>query len=214
MRENGTPRLWSVRDVDHGTVPASDLPLLTEIVRWSREFLVPGHPELGRTGPVCPYTKPSQQRNLFYLTVLRGVRGIAEIGARVQELRRHYEELAGTLAENERQLLTFLLLLPEFDPEDATPLDDLQRQAKPDFVASGLMIGQFHPTCEAPGLWNPDFRPLRAPVPLLAIRRMLAADLPFLLDSDGSLDAYLARFAPAIPARARAQLAGRLVGAG
>jgi hypothetical protein len=214
MREHSTPRLWSVRDVDLGAVPAADHGPLIEIVRWSREFLVPGHPELGRTGPVCPYTKPSQQRSLFFLTVLRGAGGIAEIGARVGELRRHYEDLAGTLDPDERRLLTFLLLLPEFDADDSTGLDELQRRAKPEFVASGLMIGQFHPTCEAPGLWNPEFRPLRAPVPLLAIRRMLAADLPFLLDADGHLDAYLAQFAPAIPPRVRSQLAGRLVGAG
>jgi hypothetical protein len=163
MREDTTPRLWSVRDVTDGRVPAEHREDLRTVVRWSREFLVPSHPELGRTGPVCPYTKPSQDRELFLLAVLGGVTDIHEIGIRVDRLRRRYEEIAGTLQDSERQLLTVLLLLPAFDPTDSTDLDELQRGAKPEFVASGLMIGQFHPTCQQPGLWNPDFRPLRSP---------------------------------------------------
>lgn len=70
-------------------------------------------------------------------------------------------------------------MLPHVDPVDPTPLDDLQRVAKDDFV-NGLMIGQFHPTCETLGsVWNPDFPALRAPIPLLAIRKLVVFDLPF-----------------------------------
>src|SRR5437016_2529941 len=115
MREDSTPTLWSVHDVDTGTVPAPQHANLRTIVDWSRDFLVPGHPELGRTGPVCPYTKPSQDKNLFFLTVLEGISDLTEVAARVGELRRHYEQIAGVLAAHERDLLTFLLLLPEFD---------------------------------------------------------------------------------------------------
>jgi hypothetical protein len=54
------------------------------------------------------------------------------------------------------------------------------------------------PTRRNPGLWNEDFRPLRAPVPLLAVRRMLVFDLPFLVESSSHLDAWLERFAPRV----------------
>lgn len=42
------------------------------------------------------------------------------------------------------------------------------------------MIGEFHNRNESPGLHNPHFRPLRSPIPMLAIRFMAEADLPFL----------------------------------
>ena len=42
------------------------------------------------------------------------------------------------------------------------------------------MIGQFYPGCAENGLWNPDFRPLDSPLPMLAIRHMVESDLPFL----------------------------------
>ncbi len=72
------------------------------------------------------------------------------------------------------------------------------------------MVGQFHPRCEQGGLWNEGFRPLRAPIPLLAIRRMVSSDLPFLLDSAGHLLAYLNRFAPNIPSHVRRLLVARI----
>ena len=78
------------------------------------------------------------------------------------------------------------------------------------FVRQGLMVGQFHPRSEQSGLWNEDFRPLRAPIPLLAIRRMVSSDLPFLLDSASHLSAYLDRFAPGIPSHIRRLLASRV----
>ncbi len=41
------------------------------------------------------------------------------------------------------------------------------------------MIGFMHATNDAPGLWNQDFRPLRAPLPVLAIRHLVEQDAPF-----------------------------------
>lgn len=42
------------------------------------------------------------------------------------------------------------------------------------------MIGGFHQLNQSPGLHNPNFRPLRSPIRMLAIRFMIEADLPFL----------------------------------
>jgi hypothetical protein len=73
------------------------------------------------------------------------------------------------------------------------------------------MIGQFHPVCDAPGLWNPDFKALRAPVPLLAIRKLVVFDLPFLVEHKAHAESYIRRFAPEIPPRVRKQLAQRMI---
>ncbi|MFI9724177.1 DUF6875 domain-containing protein [Streptomyces sp. NPDC052396] len=200
-------RVWSASEVAAGRVPAESLAPLRQVLDWSGEFLVQGHSSLGRTGPVCPYTQPSLRKDLFLLALPSHDASLPEA---VAQLRTRYEELADGLDEAERELLTLLMVLPELDPTDSTELDALQAAAKDEFVAAGLMIGQFHPVCEEPGLWNKDFRPLRSPVPLLAIRQLLVFDLPFLVNTDRHLAQYLQRFAPGIPTRMRDQLVNRL----
>ncbi|SDI44686.1 hypothetical protein SAMN05192558_104431 [Actinokineospora alba] len=201
--------VWTADEIARGEIPAEHARELTEVLRWSQDFLVSPHPDLGRGGPVCPYTQPSLRRDLFYIAVPRDPR--ADLSKTVARLRSWHERLSTGLDEEERELLAVLIVLPGLDYTDSTELDLLQRKAKDDFVANGLMIGQFHPVCDEPGLWNPSFRPLRAPVPLLAVRRMLVFDLLFLVGDLGHADSYLRRFAPAIPARVRHQLVTRLV---
>ena len=76
-----------------------------------------------------------------------------------------------------------------------------------------LMLGQFHPLPPAePGLWNADFRPLRSPVPLLAIRHMVPTDLPFLTSDRRFVESYREVFGDSLPPRQRVELA-RVIGA-
>ncbi|MER7672772.1 DUF6875 domain-containing protein [Kitasatospora sp. NPDC096128] len=206
----GALRLFSAEQIDAGAAHAH--PEAAEVLDWARQFLTTAHPDLGRSGPVCPYTQPSLRRGLFHLAVADADAGGgegtgADLPALVGELREHYDRLLARLdEEGDRELLTVLLVLPRLDRADSTALDELQRKAKDEFVEQGLMIGQFHPVCEEPGLWNGAFRPLRAPVPLLAVRKLLVFDLPFLVGDQSHLTHYLARFAPQVPARIRDQL--------
>ncbi|MGW7444660.1 DUF6875 domain-containing protein [Kitasatospora sp. NPDC054795] len=197
-------RLYSAGQIDAGH--AAERPEAAETLAWARAFLTTAHPDLGRSGPVCPYTQPSLRRGLFHIAVADGSPD-GDLPRLVAELRARYDELLAALTEeSDRELLTVLLVMPQLDREDSTVLDELQRKAKDEFVEQGLMIGQFHPVCEEPGLWNHGFRPLRAPVPLLAVRKLLVFDLPFLAGDETHLNHYLARFAPEVPARIRAQL--------
>ncbi|MEU9048078.1 MULTISPECIES: DUF6875 domain-containing protein [unclassified Kitasatospora] len=204
----GALRLFSAERIDAGGAAAH--PEAVEVLAWARRFLTTAHPDLGRSGPVCPYTQPSLRRGLFHIAVPDGSDsgdGGGDLPALVGELRARYEELLAELSEeSDRELLTVLLVLPGLDRTDSTALDEAQRKAKDEFVEQGLMIGQFHPGCEEPGLWNRSFRPLRAPVPLLAVRKLLVFDLPFLTGDEAHLNHYLARFAPEVPARIRDQL--------
>ncbi len=93
-----------------------------------------------------------------------------------------------------------LLIFPDISGllEQTALVDRIQQQLKPFFVEEGLMIGEFHEHNESPGLHNPDFRPLRSPIPMLAIRFMTEPDLPFLSRSSDDpqvriryLNAYL-----------------------
>jgi uncharacterized protein DUF6875 len=183
---------------------------LRQIATWAVEFLNAPNEQLGRRGPVCPYTRLSMDNNCFLLAWAGDEHDVASISSTVDQYRRWYVELLGQAKGARERLLTILVVLPGFDQADAGPLDALQGRLKDAFVREGLMAGQFHPYCAQSGLWNEDFRPLRAPLPLLAIRRMVASDLPFLLDSASHLAAYLDRFAPDIPGRVRRILVARI----
>jgi Domain of unknown function (DUF6875) len=195
----------------HGGTPSSELADLREIAAWAVDFLNAPNRQLGRRGPVCPYTRLSMDNNSFLLARAGGEHDVQSIESTVDQYRRWFMELLEQLdGAREQHLLTILILLPGFDRTDSGPLDALQDRLKDAFVGAGLMVGQFHPRCDRSGLWNEDFRPLRAPVPLLAIRQMVSSDLPFLLDSASQLSAYLDRFAPDIPSHVRRLLVARI----
>jgi hypothetical protein len=182
---------------------------LRQIATWAVDFLNTPNERLGRRGPVCPYTRLSMDRNTFLLAYAGGERDVRSIESTVDQYRRWFMELLEKFEGAREHLLTILVVLPDFDRTDPGPLDALQARLKDAFVREGLMVGQFHPRCEQGGLWNEHFRPLRAPVPLLAIRRMVSSDLPFLLDSASHLSDYLNRFAPDIPGHVRRLLVAR-----
>jgi hypothetical protein len=200
-------KLWSASEVvADRSLPDDKRQALVDIARWSETFLVSDHPELGRTGPVCPFSKPSMKRGLFFLAYDEVSVDTGSTIGRILLYRDLHAEIAAELNEKERQFLTIVILLPSFDEENPTELNDLQAHLKDEFVTQGLMVGQFHPRCQERGLWNQDFRPLQAPLPLLAIRYMVPSDLPFLVGKTRHVDAYLARFAAGIPTRVRTQL--------
>jgi hypothetical protein len=109
----------------------------------------------------------------------------------------------------EQMLHATLILFPDVSPEEAPDLiDRTKEELKSSFVERGLMLGEFHRRNESPGIHNPNFRPLRSPIPMLAIRHMVSSDFIFLNrpDYDAAtrlryLEAYLS--APGIPEYSR-----------
>ena len=175
---------------------------LEEVVRWSREYLCHSHPDLGRAGPVCPYARPSLDKELLWLTVHPGADPpLDELAAEVAAYGRWFTRLPPT-AGHDAQYKAILILLPDLPPDRAPAIIDTVHAAeKPGFVAEGLMLGQFYSTCDRPGVRNHAFRPLQSTVPLLTIRHMVAPDGGFLTDQARFLRAYLARFGDAVPGR-------------
>ena len=169
------PAMFTTADVERFL--AVMRPLGTTI-DWMRQFLARPHPELGRSGPVCPFVPGALDQNTIWLTAVN-VRSKNEIVEVVGQYRDHFLELepkSGDLALDKAILIVF----PNLTHDDAPMVDEAQAELKPRFVDAGLMIGEFHERNESPGLRNEDFRPLRSPVPMLAIRHMVESDLPFL----------------------------------
>jgi hypothetical protein len=185
---------------------------LRTVVDWAWQYLCRPHPELGRRGPVCPYTRLSLDAGSFYLAVRPGrPSGAAEVTELLESYRDWFTELEPREGAGS-QLKTILVLFPDLPAEDRSSIiDETQRLLKSEYVARGLMIGEFHdgPPDKA-GLWSTEFRPLRSPVPLLAIRHMVPTDLAFLEGDPAYLSAYLDRFASQVPSAMRGRLTNAL----
>lgn len=178
-----------------------DLPYLIEIMQWVKTFLAKPHPNLGRSGPVCPFVPQSIKSNSIQMGVIHAKNLEPQ---QVEEIVRGYRDIFLEIEPQDRETAinkTILLIFPELDAEETSKLiDGVQQKLKLLFVNVGLMLGEFHKSNETPGLHNLDFRPLRSPIPLLAIRFMVESDLPFLINADDPdlrikyLEAYLQRF--------------------
>jgi hypothetical protein len=210
--------LIELGDMGSGGVPEVFRPYekpLRQIVEWASAYLCQPHPDLGRKGNVCPFVHTSMSKELFYLAVRPGIPGsVDEIAEVLRGYRDWFVELVAGQGRA-AQYATILVLFPDL-PEDvmAGVIDEAQILLKADFVSRGLMIGEFHdgPPVKG-GLWNPEFRPLSSPVPLLAVRHMVPTDFPFLKDDPGSLREYLRLHGGNLPPQvkgAAAEAAARL----
>ncbi|MGD9484768.1 tryptophan 2,3-dioxygenase family protein [Streptomyces sp. TRM70308] len=165
---------------------------LRNVRAWMNQYLMREHRELGRPGSVCPFVEPALRAEAVRWEkaevdrwTLDGLRDVM-----VAQLDRFSSADRPTDKEGLACLVTVVDL-----PTGAMPLlDEAQRLAKPHAVRRGLMIGQFHPRCPEPAVWNPKFPVSRSPVPLFAIRHMAFHDILFLHADPVAFAEYDKRF--------------------
>jgi hypothetical protein len=206
------PHVVEARSLEQLDCPPGDRMAVERALGWARSFLTAPNPAIGRNGPVCPYLQESSDRgHLFVSYRLDADCSDDTFRAGLLDYATTFATVRDQVPAEERHLVAMVIVLPHVDVTSATPLDELQAGLKSRFVEQGLMIGQFHPLCEAPGLWRDDFRPLQSPVPFLAIREMVASDLPFLMGHPDHATTYFSLFAPGIPTHIRRHLVEALV---
>jgi hypothetical protein len=155
---------------------------LLAITTWVKQFLATPNPNLGRTGPVCPFVPEALSRDTLKLVVVHLPDGdrTAAIEQTVLNYKQVFTEMEPT-GKDGRIFKTLLMIFPEVTTEDAPELiDEVQRRLKAGFVDQGLMLGEFHEKNMCPGLHNDNFFPLRSPIPMLVIRHMVSSDILFL----------------------------------
>lgn len=156
-------------------------PALAAVVAWMRSFLAQPHAELGRGGAVCPFVGPSLKLGTVWLAAVPGANpGREDLIELLAAYRDTFLELE---PRDEPQCMnkSIVTVFPDLEPELAAELiEGVQKALKPRFVESGLMIGEFYPGNQTPGLRSEGFRPLASPIPMIAIRHMVDSDLPFL----------------------------------
>lgn len=197
--------LIELSDLREGSPPEivrDHLPMLRHLAAWAEDYLCNPHPELGREGIVCPYTPMALKMGVFFFTLCPGRDFTPEqIGQRLIHYRDWFLEIEPREG-HDAAFKTILMLFPDLPMEDVPRLiEGTQAALRLDYTSRGLMIGEFHPgPPNKAGLWNPSFRPLVSPVPLLAIRQMVPTDLPFLKDDGRLVKHYLDRFGSRTPA--------------
>lgn len=161
---------------------------------WVESYLMREHPELGRTGAVCPFTRQAARIDTARLA-------ICEAGPGEEE--RAFTLIRGSFGALDEipckpgmaHFRTVIVGFPHCaDEAGLAMLQRVQKRHKFHSLSRNRMIGLMYPGSEAPGLWNPDFRPLRSPLPVLAIRHMVEHDAPFAARHPLLLLPYLAHF--------------------
>lgn len=198
----------SLGDTGTSTCPAARS-TVAAFRSWADQYLTQPCDDLGRDGPVCPYVRPSMRRDLLWLGQVPAARPRPQwVRAIIEDALDTYPELPTGNGSSSSVLRALVTIFPNL--EDYSLIDEIHAEFKSSFVERGFMLGQFYPGCDQPGLWNKDFRPLDAPLPMLVVRSMMTTDFPFLLDRPEWMDAYVRKFAPMIPAHVRAVVVRRL----
>jgi hypothetical protein len=189
--------------------PPDEHPRTEELRRWTLEYLCRPHPDLGRPGPVCPYTGRAVEGRYIWDAFIDGDDMDREfLTAVVDDMNDLFASLP-PVDEPASKLKAILAIFPDLTHYD--DLDAVQRSRKTGFVEKGLMLGQFYPGCAVAGLHNPDFPALDSPLPLLAVRHMAPTDFAFLKTRHEWIDTYLEIFAPGIPRFLSHAMADKLV---
>ncbi len=178
------------------------------IRRWTRDFLMSDHPELGRDGHVCPFTSfGARIDTLRFGASDAKARDADHIRCELLAAFEQFDEIPHPL--NMGVYRAVLIAFPNCaDVEGVKTLSRVQKSLRLTSFVRGRMIGVFHANAPEPGLWNNDFRPLRAPLPLVVIRSLVAADFAFMLRHPLLAPAYFYNF-PLAGARRLAELTMR-----
>ncbi|WP_078738230.1 DUF6875 domain-containing protein [Pseudomonas fluorescens] len=162
---------------------------MVEIARWCQSYLCNPHPELGRTGVVCPWTPPSIKRETFWLVDIHFAGRDEE--AVCQDILTLIDAFKGNAPQdgNASQFKAIVGVLHGLD--DPEQVNHYHALLKLRFLSAGLMLGEFYSLCPKPGLRSDAFNPLCSPVPLLVVREMVELDIAFLADQPQFVEAYL-----------------------
>ncbi|HSI49719.1 MAG TPA: YbaK/EbsC family protein [Ideonella sp.] len=197
---HGMPPLLSLHVAASAGHPAAEV-----IAHWARDYLCAPHPELGRNGPMCPFVPVALMKKLMFATVYENddldIDAIKVILLREMERFIELDPVSG----NEAQLKSLMVLFPRVaETQVGELIEAAQADLQLHFVPNGLMVGEFHAgPPDKRGLWNPEFRPLYSPIPMLVIRHMVPTDILFLKDSPRLFHEYARIYGNAVPERFR-----------
>lgn len=168
--------------------------VLTTLFQWLDAYPVNPHADLGRAGVVCPYTRQARKIGSIRMAVLP-TQAEDEQAAFIA-LRDGFRELGRIPVEpSSEEFRTVVLAFPACDSEAGVEmLKRVIKRLKYHALFNCFTVGFMHRESEETGLWNPAFRPLRSPMPVLALRYVVAQDAPFIARYHLMWGPYLMRY--------------------
>jgi hypothetical protein len=209
----GGPVLLSLKQLSDpastAAVSVDLLPTYHSIAKWMASYLMSTHPDLGRPGDVCPFTAQASRLNTIRIVVSGATsKNIDTIKDLMYHCLREF-----TLIPCEKPMKHFRTIVVGFpkmvDSKGLDVLKAVQARLKWHCLLRGLMIGRFFADARDPGLWNRDFRPLRSPVPLLALRHVVENDAPFAARYPLLIPTYVWNYPRAAPKRLLSHVLGK-----
>ena len=162
------------------------------VASWVRAYLMRPHAELGRAGAVCPFTPVAARLDSLLVGSSRAT-DEAEILAVMGRALAAFDAIA--CRPEQRPFRAVIVAFPRCGGDEGRArLKAVQNRLRPESIYRGKMIGLLEPQSEDQGLINPDFLPLRSPLPLLAIRTLVENDAPFVWRNPRLAPIYLLKF--------------------
>jgi hypothetical protein len=170
-------KVYSAQEV---TEQADAVPDLMAALTWARDYLTHPHPDLGRTGAVCPYVRGALDAGtLWFGRVLTDDPSEEAVADGISAFREPFRELVPrerTTGPQKALVVTF----PNLPAQQVGPLlGGVARRVKLAFVEDGLLPGPAYPGNPTPSAHS-TFPSMASPVPLVAIRNLFETDLNFL----------------------------------
>lgn len=145
------------------------------LTQWLDDTIARPHPDLGRSGAVCPYVPKARAAGKVEISACRGPLALDAVTAALQPVIAQVAEMVRARAPGEAACAAVVAF-----PETAVATVFAAQELLVDHVASlGLAIAVFSPDHPGRGLHNPAFRPMRAPWPLVVVRQTVRQDAVF-----------------------------------
>ena len=180
-------------------LPESDLEALRSVAGWIRTFVIQPHGDLGRPGPVCPYTPVALDHDALWLAPERiAGRSTSEVIQLIQGYQRQLlsaQPQDGVGGDNKSILIVFT----DLQAGDAKTFFEaaLQQIGLSSYADLGLVMGPFYEGNDGTAIYNVNFRPFTSPVPFLLMRRAVVSDWKFFLNSEDLFDLWAHRYGKA-----------------
>ena len=200
LREPRPANLLLFEDLDDAgrtkSLAESDLKALRAVAAWTKTFVIKPHRDLGRAGPVCPFTVAALEQKALWLAAERSAgRSTPE----VIQLIKGYQQLLlanppveGDAAGNKSIVVVFTDL-PATQAKGffAAVLEQIGMSS---YANDGLVMGAFYEGNDGTAIYNPNFRPFTSPVPLLLMRRAVVSDWKFFLNDEAWFKLWARRY--------------------
>ena len=199
-REQLTTRLFLLEDLEDASrtrqLAESDLDALRAVADWIKTFVIRPHKDLGRAGPVCPFTPGALERNTLWLApeqiADRSVPEVVELISRYQRLFKDAQPTDG----DDTIYKSFVVVFTDLSPDRAEKFlgDVLDHLAVSSYVEDGFVMGPFYASNEGTAIYNASFHPFTSPVPFLLVREAVVSDWKFFLDDEEWLELWARRY--------------------